>query len=105
MPGVRNGGDAEAMAARLRQEIEQPFLIDGGEVLIGASVGLHVGAPAEEPDEVLRAADHAMYAVKKTGGGRRNRAAPAHPVEVGPAHPVGVGPADPVEVGRHRAEA
>jgi diguanylate cyclase (GGDEF)-like protein/PAS domain S-box-containing protein len=89
MPGVLNWDDAEAMAARIRQEASRPFLIDGGEVLIGASVGLHVGAPAEDPDEVLRAADHAMYTVKKSGGGRRNHAAPAHPVRAG----------------RHRAEA
>ncbi|HEY0533798.1 MAG TPA: GGDEF domain-containing protein [Actinoplanes sp.] len=89
MPGVLGWEDAESMAARIRRAVEQPFLIDGGEVLIGASVGLHVGAPAEDPDEVLRAADHAMYTEKKSGRGRRNRATPAHPVRAG----------------RHRAEA
>jgi diguanylate cyclase (GGDEF)-like protein/PAS domain S-box-containing protein len=68
MPGVLAGDDAEAMAARIRHAIDQPFLIDGGEVRIGASVGLHVGAPAEDSDEVLRAADHAMYTVKKSRG-------------------------------------
>jgi diguanylate cyclase (GGDEF)-like protein/PAS domain S-box-containing protein len=68
MPGVPGAGDAEAMAARLRHVVDQPFLIDGTEVLIGASVGLHVGAPAEDPDEVLRAADHAMYTMKKSRG-------------------------------------
>jgi diguanylate cyclase (GGDEF)-like protein/PAS domain S-box-containing protein len=89
MPGVVAWHDAEAMAARIRSVVDEPFLIDGGEVLIGASVGLHVGGSAEDPDEVLRAADHAMYTVKKSGGGRRNRAGTAHPVRTG----------------RHRAEA
>jgi diguanylate cyclase (GGDEF)-like protein/PAS domain S-box-containing protein len=79
MPGILSWDDAEAMVARLREAVEQPFLIDGHEVLIGASVGLHVGASADDPDEVLRAADHAMYAVKKGRSG--------------------------VRVGRHRAEA
>jgi diguanylate cyclase (GGDEF)-like protein len=85
MPGVVAPDDAEAMAARIRSRIAEPFLIDGSDVLIGASVGLHVGGSAEDPDEVLRAADHAMYTVKKS----RNRATTAHPVRTG----------------RHRAEA
>jgi diguanylate cyclase (GGDEF)-like protein/PAS domain S-box-containing protein len=89
MPGVLAWDDAEAMAARIRSVIAEPFLIDGGQVQIGASVGLHLGGSADDPDEVLRAADHAMYTVKKSGGGRRNRAGTAHPVRTG----------------RHRAEA
>ncbi|MEV6847727.1 diguanylate cyclase [Actinoplanes sp. NPDC051411] len=89
MPGVLGWEDAESMADRIRRAVEQPFVIDGGEVLIGASVGLHVGAPAEDADEVLRAADHAMYTEKKSGNGRRNRATPVHSVRAG----------------RHRAEA
>jgi diguanylate cyclase (GGDEF)-like protein/PAS domain S-box-containing protein len=68
MPGVLGSDDAESMAARLRQVAEQPFVIEGSEVVIGASVGLHVGAPDEDPDEVLRAADHAMYTAKKSRG-------------------------------------
>jgi diguanylate cyclase (GGDEF)-like protein/PAS domain S-box-containing protein len=68
MPGVLAWDDAEAMAARLREAVGAPFLIDGYEIRIGASVGLHVGAPAEDADEVLRAADHAMYTVKKSRG-------------------------------------
>jgi diguanylate cyclase (GGDEF)-like protein/PAS domain S-box-containing protein len=68
MPGVLATDDAEAMAARIRHAIAQPFLIDGCDVRIGASVGLHVGAPAEDPDEVLRAADHSMYTAKKSRG-------------------------------------
>ena len=89
MPGVLTTDDAEAMGARIRHAIAQPFLIDGSEVLIGASVGLHVGTSDDDPDEVLRAADHAMYTVKKSGGGRRHRATSPHPVRTG----------------RHRAEA
>ena len=86
MPGVPAPGDtfgAEAMCARIRQAIELPFPIDGHDVLIGASVGVHLAASADDPDEALRAADHAMYAVKKSGGGRRRQVTPAHPVRTG----------------------
>ncbi|MEV4345918.1 sensor domain-containing diguanylate cyclase [Actinoplanes sp. NPDC049596] len=79
MPGVRATGDTDAMCARIRAAIEEPFKIDGNEVRIGASVGVHLAPSAGDPDEALRAADHAMYAVKKSGrdrrgGGGRHRA-------------------------------
>jgi diguanylate cyclase (GGDEF)-like protein len=83
MPGVPGPADADAMCLRIRQAIEMPFRIDGHEVLIGASVGIHLAAPADDPDEALRAADHAMYAVKKSGGGRRRPVPSAHPVRPG----------------------
>jgi diguanylate cyclase (GGDEF)-like protein/PAS domain S-box-containing protein len=84
MPGVRAETDAEAMCARMRYAVEQPFLIDGHEIRIGASVGVHLAPSSGDPDEALRAADHAMYSVKKSRG---------------PAGP------DPSWVGRHRAES
>jgi diguanylate cyclase (GGDEF)-like protein/PAS domain S-box-containing protein len=86
MPGVLHQADAEAMCARIRQSVEAPFHIDGWEVLIGASIGVHLAGSASDPDEALRAADHAMYTVKKSGGGRRTV------------------PAEPARSGRHRAE-
>ncbi|GAB1693712.1 diguanylate cyclase domain-containing protein [Krasilnikovia sp. M28-CT-15] len=86
MPGIYDQADADAMTARVCAAIETPFLVHGSEVTIGASVGVHLAAPREDSDVVLRAADHAMYAVKKAGGGRRARVEP-----------------EPVRVGRHRA--
>jgi diguanylate cyclase (GGDEF)-like protein/PAS domain S-box-containing protein len=88
MPGVATPSDALAMSARLRSEIEQPFLVAGHEVTIGASVGVHLAGAADDPDQALRAADHAMYAVKHAGGGRAR--IPHHRV---------------APVGRHRAKA
>ncbi|GAA0455262.1 hypothetical protein Ade02nite_03890 [Paractinoplanes deccanensis] len=81
MPGAAGPGDTGAMCERIRAAIESPFRIDGNEVRIGASVGVHLAPSAGDPDEALRAADHAMYAVKKSGRDR------------------------PVGAGRHRAEA
>ena len=84
MPGVTTDADADAMCARIRHTIQLPFLIGGQEVRIGASVGVHLAAGAGDPDEALRAADHAMYAVKRSRGGRS---------------------AEPARVGRHRAQS
>jgi diguanylate cyclase (GGDEF)-like protein len=70
MPGVLDPADADAMGARIRAAAEAPFRIDGADVRIGASVGVHLAPSAGDPDEALRAADHAMYTIKKGGGGR-----------------------------------
>ncbi|WP_433296381.1 diguanylate cyclase domain-containing protein [Actinoplanes sp. CA-030573] len=86
MPGVLDETDTAAMCARIRSAIETPFLIDGNEVVIGASVGVHLAPHSCDPDEALRAADHAMYTIKKS---RTAVAAVA---------------AGPARAGRHRAE-
>jgi len=69
MPGVMDAADTDATAARIRAAIEAPFVIDGAEVRIGASVGVHHAPTDSEPDEALRAADHAMYTIKKSRTG------------------------------------
>jgi diguanylate cyclase (GGDEF)-like protein len=71
MPGVIDPADAEAMSARFRAAVDAPFLVGGVEVQIGASVGVHLATPTDDPDQALRAADHAMYTVKRAGGSRR----------------------------------
>jgi diguanylate cyclase (GGDEF)-like protein/PAS domain S-box-containing protein len=68
MPGVLDPGDAEEMAVRVKAAAEAPFRIDGLELRIGASVGVHRAPSAGDPDEALRAADHAMYSIKKSRG-------------------------------------
>ncbi|WP_250038077.1 sensor domain-containing diguanylate cyclase [Paractinoplanes maris] len=68
MPGVIGPADSEAMSARIRESIAAPFVVGGSPVRIGASVGVHLAAGSTDPDEALRAADHAMYAVKHSRG-------------------------------------
>ncbi|GAA1518305.1 hypothetical protein GCM10009827_036810 [Dactylosporangium maewongense] len=65
LPGVVTPDDAAALATRLRASLSEPFHVVGNEVRIGASVGLHLAGPGEDPDEVLRTADQAMYAAKR----------------------------------------
>ncbi len=70
MPGITDGAAAEAMSVRVRDALSRPFLIARHTVTIGASVGVHVASGAADPDQALRAADHAMYEIKRAGGGR-----------------------------------
>ncbi len=76
MPGVIRWAEAEALRDQLLRVVEEPFALGGHPVRIGASIGVHVATPADNPDHVLRAADHAMYAMKHAGialaGGPRN---------------------------------
>ncbi|MCU7725931.1 sensor domain-containing diguanylate cyclase [Actinoplanes sp. KI2] len=65
MPGIHDPSDTDAMGDRIRAAVEAAFLIDGHEVTIGASVGVHLAPLSCDPDEALRAADHAMYSIKK----------------------------------------
>ncbi len=92
MPGVVRWAEAQALADQLRRAVEQPFVVSGEVVRIGASVGVHVATPADNPDHVLRAADHAMYAIKRAGAAQRVNGA------VRTGHP-----SEPVPAGRHRA--
>jgi diguanylate cyclase (GGDEF)-like protein/PAS domain S-box-containing protein len=77
MPGVFDPAAVEATTTRIREAVEAPFMIDGNEVRIGASVGVHMAPLACDPDEALRAADHAMYTIKKAGGSRAHQESPA----------------------------
>ncbi|GAA2381796.1 sensor domain-containing diguanylate cyclase [Dactylosporangium salmoneum] len=64
LPGVGPGDDTSALIERLQEAVGVSFEIDGHEVRIGASIGVHLAGPGEQPDAVLRNADEAMYAVK-----------------------------------------
>lgn len=58
-------GLANTVVARIRDVLALPFTAGGHEVRIGASVGLAVGDErTESADDLLRAADAAMYLVK-----------------------------------------
>jgi diguanylate cyclase (GGDEF)-like protein/PAS domain S-box-containing protein len=72
MPGVVAPDDAESMKSRVRDVMRVPFMIGDREIRIGASVGIHLAAEASDPDQALRAADHAMYEAKWAGRERRS---------------------------------
>lgn len=59
-----------ALASRLVETIALPFEIAGNQIMIGASVGISI-APEDgnDPDQLLRNADMAMYRAKSNGRG------------------------------------
>ncbi|MEO7239967.1 MAG: diguanylate cyclase, partial [Sphingomicrobium sp.] len=56
------------IAKQIVSRIAEPFLVDGSNVQIGASVGIALCTDgATDPDQLLRAADIAMYGAKRDG--------------------------------------
>jgi diguanylate cyclase (GGDEF)-like protein len=56
-------------ANRILETMNEPFLVQGREVLIGASIGIAVGS--DEADDLLRNADLALYRAKAKGRGQK----------------------------------
>ena len=68
--GNEDGGAAVRLAQRLRDQIAQPFEIDGQSYGIGVSVGIAVFPQhADSAAELLRNADLALYRAKAEGRG------------------------------------
>jgi len=66
---LTDAGHAEETARKLLERLHEPFVLRGATVTVGASIGIALHRP-EDPAEVdawLARADHAMYAVKRTG--------------------------------------
>ena len=69
--GSEQPKEASALAARLIELIGTPFSIDDQRLVIGASIGIAVaGGDYQDCDQLLRAADLAMYRAKADGRGR-----------------------------------
>ncbi|MFJ7117206.1 putative bifunctional diguanylate cyclase/phosphodiesterase [Streptomyces albogriseolus] len=58
------------LADRLRSTLSQPYLIDGNDVRVNASIGVAFAEPGIGAGELLRNADLAMYRAKAAGKGR-----------------------------------
>ena len=62
---------ATAVAERVSAEIQRPFVVDGRDILISASIGIALTRGGSmQPDEVLHNADLAMYQAKAEGRAR-----------------------------------
>jgi diguanylate cyclase (GGDEF)-like protein/PAS domain S-box-containing protein len=68
--GATDEGSARAIAERIRSVLAAPFEIDGKVLGVGVSVGVTMVEPHDEPDEVMRRADAAMYRAKDDGRAR-----------------------------------
>ncbi len=59
--------NATYIAERIGTALESPFTVRGHDVFTGASIGIALGSPAHEnPDQILRDADTAMYQAKSS---------------------------------------
>jgi len=73
-----DANSAVAVAERILKSLVNPFLIQGREVVVGASIGIARPGPGHDSAaEILRNADSAMYAAKRQGKGRHETFAPA----------------------------
>jgi len=71
---LRNVPDATVaaqLADRLLLAVEEPFPVSDGEVRVGMSVGIALAGGMSNADDLLSAADEALYACKRSGGGGR----------------------------------
>jgi diguanylate cyclase (GGDEF)-like protein/PAS domain S-box-containing protein len=76
-PDIRHVDDAAHMAEKVLQTFVQPFVIDGQELYVTASIGFAIyPSDGEDPDTLLRNADSAMYRAKELG---RNNYQPCTP--------------------------
>ncbi len=71
LPDFDDRGTLAELADRIIQMVSQPYSIEGSRAIIGASVGIAV-APYDgtDTDEIVKAADLALYAGKSGGRGQ-----------------------------------
>ncbi len=84
---VADANAAASAARRIDEALCEPFLLAGHEICASASIGISLGTGYyQQPHDLLREADMAMYRVKGRGG-RRAAPAPTLNIAVGaPAH-------------------
>lgn len=67
LSGAVDDVSAQAAAARVLDQLAEPFVIAGHQVVVTASIGCAVSEYDTSSDELLRNADLAMYASKRQG--------------------------------------
>ncbi len=70
VPAVESRAALEALATRLTEVVSQPYEVDGHRILSSVSIGIAIGPQdGDNSDDLLKAADLALYAVKANGRG------------------------------------
>jgi diguanylate cyclase (GGDEF)-like protein/PAS domain S-box-containing protein len=71
LENVGDEADADRAADRILDELRRPFELDGHQIVVSASIGIAFGdAGTDDPDDLLRCADTALYEAKARGKGR-----------------------------------
>jgi len=67
---IAQPADATVLALRIIETVSAPYDLDGTQVVIGTSVGIAIGpADGQNPDQLIRNADLALYRAKGDGRG------------------------------------
>ena len=67
---IAQPAEAAALAERIIASINEPYDIAGHQVIVGTSVGIAIGpANGNDPDQLMRNADLALYRAKNSGRG------------------------------------
>jgi diguanylate cyclase (GGDEF)-like protein len=66
---ITDTSEALAVADRITEKLSAVFSVDGKKVGTRASIGIAFADQGEDPDQLLRNADAAMYAAKRNGKG------------------------------------
>jgi diguanylate cyclase (GGDEF)-like protein/PAS domain S-box-containing protein len=68
---IKAPGDANHAAERILKELSAPFVMNGKEIFTSASIGIALSSPSyQQPEEIMRDADTAMYHAKSLGKSR-----------------------------------
>ncbi len=68
LEGVRGIGDARTFAERIQEQLRRAFVLDGQEVFTTVSIGIAMSdGRHEQPDDLVREADLALYEAKGNG--------------------------------------
>jgi diguanylate cyclase (GGDEF)-like protein/PAS domain S-box-containing protein len=71
LDNIQDHQDAISVAERIHHELVQPFNLDGHEIFTSASIGIALYlAPYDQPEDLLRDADIALYRAKEMGKAR-----------------------------------
>ena len=62
--------EAETVAERVLQSLTAPFVVDGHQIVLSASIGIAIGDMSSNASSMMRDADVAMYKAKTTGKAR-----------------------------------
>jgi diguanylate cyclase (GGDEF)-like protein/PAS domain S-box-containing protein len=68
LENIESVQDTQAIAERIQQQMSTCFFLDQQEVFTGASIGIAIsGSQYQNPEDLLRDADAAMYRAKRSG--------------------------------------
>ena len=71
LQNIQDESYALEMAKRVQEQLSQPFILDGIEIFLAASIGITLGIQNyQRPQDLLRDADVAMYCAKQQGKGQ-----------------------------------